>query len=100
MPLFHQLVCISSNRSHCRSEVGKHFSRQSCWIVVHEQAYDVTRFLDSHPGGAAVILKYAGQDATKAFDQVHSEDILHRYLEPGYCIVNCLFHYCQYRESF
>jgi hypothetical protein len=33
-------------------------------------------FLDNHPGGANVILRYAGKDATDGFDSVHSPDVL------------------------
>ena len=39
-------------------------SRDSCWVVINGQVYDVTDFLDEHPGGAAIILKYGGKDAT------------------------------------
>lgn len=31
-------------------EVAKHNSRESCWIIVHGKVYDVTEFLDEHPG--------------------------------------------------
>ena len=40
-------------------------------MVVHEKAYDVTEFLDEHPGGAAIILKYGGKDATEEYDPIH-----------------------------
>jgi hypothetical protein len=33
-------------------------------------------FLESHPGGPAVILRCAGKDATEDFDSVHSPDLL------------------------
>lgn len=42
-------------------EICKHGDRQSCWIVIEDNVYDVTDFLDSHPGGAAAILRYAGR---------------------------------------
>lgn len=33
-------------------------------------------FLDSHPGGASIILRCAGKDATDDFDSVHSPEVL------------------------
>jgi hypothetical protein len=39
-------------------------TRESCWVIIKGEVYDVTNFLDHHPGGAAIILKYAGKDAT------------------------------------
>jgi hypothetical protein len=41
-------------------EVAKHSTKESCWIVIDSQVYDVTQFLQRHPGGAAVILKLGG----------------------------------------
>ncbi|KAI8973956.1 FMN-dependent dehydrogenase-domain-containing protein [Trametes punicea] len=46
------------------AQVAAHAGRESCWIIVHGKVYDVTDFLDEHPGGSKVILKYAGKDAT------------------------------------
>jgi Cytochrome b5-like Heme/Steroid binding domain len=42
-------------------EIAKHNTRDSCWVVISSYAYDVTAFLEEHPGGAAVILKYGGK---------------------------------------
>lgn len=42
-------------------EVAKHNYRRSCWVIIKGQAYDVTQFVDEHPGGANVILGYAGK---------------------------------------
>lgn len=36
----------------------------------------MTSFLSDHPGGAEVILKLSGKDATKEFDPIHSSDAL------------------------
>ncbi|CAN6625637.1 L-lactate dehydrogenase (cytochrome) [Trichomonascus vanleenenianus] len=62
-------------------EVNKHNSKESCWVVVHGKAYDVTEFLPEHPGGQKIILKYAGKDATKEFDPIHPRDVLDKYLD-------------------
>ncbi len=42
-------------------EIIKHNNSFSCWVVVDSQAYDVTEFLEHHPGGANSILRYAGR---------------------------------------
>ncbi|KAJ5179961.1 hypothetical protein N7492_003171 [Penicillium capsulatum] len=59
-----------------RAELQQHNNRQSCWVAIHGAVYDVTDFLDSHPGGANVILRCAGKDATEDFDSVHSPETL------------------------
>ncbi|KAH9955030.1 FMN-dependent dehydrogenase-domain-containing protein [Russula dissimulans] len=51
--------------------VAQHNSRESCWIIVHGKVYDVTEFLDEHPGGSKIILKYAGKDATQEYEPIH-----------------------------
>ena len=51
--------------------VATHCSRESCWIIVSGNVYDVTEFLDDHPGGSAIILRYAGRDATEAYEPIH-----------------------------
>ncbi|KGO56442.1 Alpha-hydroxy acid dehydrogenase, FMN-dependent [Penicillium expansum] len=59
-----------------RQEINRHNNQETCWVVIHGAVYDVTDFLDSHPGGAAVILRCAGKDATEDFDSVHSLELL------------------------
>ncbi|KAF9446519.1 hypothetical protein P691DRAFT_803851 [Macrolepiota fuliginosa MF-IS2] len=63
-------------------EVAKHNSRDSCWIIVHGNVYDVTEFLDDHPGGSKIILKYAGKDATQEYDPIHPPDAITNNLPP------------------
>ncbi|EPQ64792.1 Bgt-1186 [Blumeria graminis f. sp. tritici] len=62
-------------------DVLKHNTRESCWVIIHGRAYDVTEFLSEHPGGSGVILKHAGHDATLAFDPIHPADTLEKYLD-------------------
>ncbi|KAJ5987758.1 hypothetical protein N7481_002968 [Penicillium waksmanii] len=59
-----------------RAQIQEHSSRQSCWVAIHGAVYDVTDFLDEHPGGSKVILRCAGRDATNDFDSVHSPELL------------------------
>lgn len=44
--------------------------------------YDVTKYLEDHPGGSAVLLEVAGQDATQAFEEVGHSDEAREQLEP------------------
>ncbi|KAI1274883.1 FMN-dependent dehydrogenase-domain-containing protein [Xylaria sp. FL0933] len=66
-------------------EIATHRSTSSCWIVVGGKVYDVTSYLDEHPGGAAVLLKQGGTDATAEFRKIHSPDIL-KYLPKDACL--------------
>ncbi|KAL4079163.1 FMN-dependent dehydrogenase-domain-containing protein [Scleroderma citrinum] len=66
----------SGKRLLTTQEVAAHNSRESCWIVVHGNVYDVTEFLDEHPGGSKIILKYAGKDATQEYDPIHPPDAI------------------------
>ncbi|POS88433.1 putative mitochondrial cytochrome protein, partial [Erysiphe pulchra] len=62
-------------------EIARHDSKESCWVIIHNKAYDVTEFLSEHPGGSKVILKYAGKDATSEFETIHPSDTLQKYLD-------------------
>ncbi|OTB11251.1 hypothetical protein K445DRAFT_322248 [Daldinia sp. EC12] len=64
------------------AELAKHNTASSCWIVVDGKVYDVTQYLEQHPGGAAILLKQGGTDATAKFRTVHSPDVL-EYLPKG-----------------
>ncbi|KAJ7098803.1 FMN-dependent dehydrogenase-domain-containing protein [Mycena belliarum] len=62
--------------------VALHNNRESCWIIVHGKVYDVTEFLDEHPGGSKIILKYAGKDATQEYEPIHPPDAITTNLPP------------------
>ena len=61
-------------------EIAKHNTRESCWVVISGHAYDVTDFLDEHPGGAAVVLKYGGKDATVEYEPIHPAGTIEKFL--------------------
>ncbi|WVQ79977.1 hypothetical protein IAT38_002078 [Cryptococcus sp. DSM 104549] len=64
--------------------VAEHDSREKgVWIVVHGNVYDVTDFLDDHPGGAEIILRYAGKDATEEYEPIHPPDAIKDNLDPS-----------------
>lgn len=56
-------------------EVKQHTTRNSVWFVIHNKVYDVTKFMDEHPGGEEVLLEQAGKNASEIFEDVsHSAD--------------------------
>ena len=54
-------------------ELSKNNSKSSLWVAINRNVYDLTKF-KKHPGGQEILLRYAGKDATKKFNSIHSED--------------------------
>jgi cytochrome b5 len=55
------------------AECLTHKSAKDCWIVIDNKVYDVTNYLDEHPGGGDLILSIGGRDATAEYvDAGHS----------------------------
>ena len=61
------------------AEVAKHCSEKDCWIVIDSVVYDVTKFLNAHPGGKGILLDYAGKDATSAFFALHRKEVITKF---------------------
>lgn len=67
------------------AEVQKHNSVNDCWVIISNNVYNVTSYINLHPGGATRIDSYCGQDMTQAFlsrphsslaDQQHANMLL------------------------
>eukprot|EP01080_Neovahlkampfia_damariscottae_P007578 gene7578-11902_t len=49
-------------------EVSCHDSPDDCFIILYDKVYDVTDWIDEHPGGAELVTDDAGRDATETFE--------------------------------
>merc|ERR1719324_1820520 len=57
------------------ADVESHNTQEDVWMVIHDKVYNVTKYLDDHPGGEEVLMDRAGQNATMDFEDVgHSKD--------------------------
>ncbi|XP_061372888.1 cytochrome b5-like [Gastrolobium bilobum] len=65
---------VSNSKTFTFEEVAKHNHKKDCWIIVHGKVYDVTPFLDDHPGGDESLLSAAEKDATIDFEDVGHSD--------------------------
>lgn len=68
-------IDIPSIKKISASEVAQHISRDDLYIVIHKMVYNISSFINEHPGGEEVLFDVAGQDATDAFEDVgHSDE--------------------------
>jgi 4-hydroxysphinganine ceramide fatty acyl 2-hydroxylase len=58
-------------------------AKAGVWVTLGEKVFDVSDFLDSHPGGAELILEYAGKDVTEILKDQDS----HTHSEAAYDIL-------------
>ncbi|XP_015588200.1 cytochrome b5-like [Cephus cinctus] len=60
-----------------RDEVAKTDNSNETIFIVHDKVYNVTSFLNEHPGGEEILKNHMGADATEDFDDIgHSVDAL------------------------
>jgi cytochrome b involved in lipid metabolism len=60
------------------TDLLEHTDEFSCWFVLFGVVYDVSAFIDQHPGGRGIILAQCGTDATAMFptEKKHDVDLL------------------------
>ena len=57
-----------------RSQVAQHNDEaHGHWLIIDGSVYDVSELMLTHPGGAHVLQRYAGRDATEAFRGQHDD---------------------------
>eukprot|EP00062_Callorhinchus_milii_P022192 gi/632979712/ref/XP_007906622.1/ PREDICTED: cytochrome b5 reductase 4 [Callorhinchus milii] len=52
-------------------ELAKHNKKDDCWICIRGMVYNLTPYLEYHPGGEEELMRGAGIDGTELFDQIH-----------------------------
>ncbi|XP_072517306.1 cytochrome b5 type B [Salminus brasiliensis] len=71
----HISEAVSDVKYYTLEEVQAHNMSKDTWLIIHDKVYDITSFLEEHPGGEEVLLEQAGADATESFEDVgHSTD--------------------------
>ena len=63
---------IPSESMFSLSEVALHATAADCWSVVNGNVYDLTQWINEHPGGSGPIESMCGVDATTAFNNQHN----------------------------
>nr|P49097.1 RecName: Full=Cytochrome b5 [Cuscuta reflexa]AAA62621.1 cytochrome b5 [Cuscuta reflexa] len=61
---------MGGSKVYSLAEVSEHSQPNDCWLVIGGKVYDVTKFLDDHPGGADVLLSSTAKDATDDFEDI------------------------------
>ncbi|KAL4933266.1 acyl-CoA dehydrogenase family protein [Aspergillus undulatus] len=69
----------STPKTYTRAEVATHNTEESLWCIIDHRVYDLTDFLDAHPGGSVVLTQIAGTDATEAFYNLHRHEVITKY---------------------
>ena len=54
------------------SEIKTHNLKSDCWSIVNGNVYNLTTYVQRHPGGASVIANICGKDGSKAFLNQHN----------------------------
>ena len=92
LELFTRQLSRSSNKKDLRpklkqftlKEVAAHCTMESCWMAINDKVYDLTEFIEYHPGGYEIMIEFAGADATNAFNEkphtIEAADMLEKYL--------------------
>lgn len=61
----------AATKSYTMAAVRAHRSAANCWTVVSGRVYNLTKWINRHPGGSSVIKAMCGRDATAAFKGQH-----------------------------
>lgn len=61
-----QDTAVEQKKTFTIDEVASHNSKTDCWTVISGQVYELTDFINRHPGGDE-ILRACGTDATTLF---------------------------------
>ncbi|GMF37706.1 binding protein [[Candida] boidinii] len=54
-----------------KDELSKHNKLDDFWVCIDRKVYDLTSYLDFHPGGVEILKAVAGKDGTALFNKYH-----------------------------
>lgn len=54
------------------AELAKHDRPDDAWTAIQGNVFNITEYIDFHPGGASELRRAAGKDCTQLFKQVHA----------------------------
>jgi cytochrome b involved in lipid metabolism len=60
-----------TSSSYTLANVAQHNSATSCWSAISGKVYDLTGWINQHPGGPGHILALCGSDGSAAFNAQH-----------------------------
>lgn len=64
-------VTSISTKEFTLEEISRNNTEQSCYSVINDNVYDLTSWIQKHPGGARNILRICGKDGTAEFGGQH-----------------------------
>eukprot|EP01041_Mallomonas_annulata_P000505 gene505-964_t len=62
-------------------DISSHTNESDIWIVIHNEVYNITSFINTHPGGKEILIKYAGIDATTEFISIGHSSVARELME-------------------
>ena len=66
-------------------------TRECCLVGIHSHIYDITKFLDDHPGSPDTLMVHAGRDCTGFFEDMNHTMIARRRAKK-FCVVADMSH--------
>lgn len=72
--------------SYTLAEVALHNSTSDCWTAIGGLVYDLTPYVEKHPGGVSNITRVCGKDGTSAFGNQHGGESKPENVLAGYQI--------------
>ena len=52
------------------SQLAEHSTLEDCWMALAGKVYNISPYMDFHPGGADELMRAAGADGTQMFNDV------------------------------
>jgi cytochrome b involved in lipid metabolism len=62
---------VATTAGYTMAQVSANNSAKSCWAVIEGSVYNLTAWINSHPGGSGAILSLCGTEATSSFKGKH-----------------------------